>query len=621
MAGETKEIHDLNLKALLKAASEANLTFNESKSTFSVPVIDVLGYRISHEQIKPDPERLRPLVALPIPKTTAELKRCVGMFAYYARWIKDYSSKIKLLIPENTSLPLSSKAVEVFESLRKDLLNACLGNIDDKEPFTVECDASNFAIAAVLNQNGRPVAFMSRTFSPGECNYSTVEKEATSIIEAIRKWAHYLHGCTFTLVTDQRSLAFMFDPTRRGKVKNAKIQSWRAELGTFSYTIQHKPGSENVPPDTMSRVCGALLPESSLKEIHKVLGHSGAARLSHFVRSKNLTYSMDDIRQVCSQCKDCAELKPRFFIKDKQVLIKASQPWERVSMDFKRPLRSTKNRYLLVLIDEFSRFPFAFPCRDLSTKTVISCISILFSLFGFPAYIHSDRGSSFMSREINTYLHERGIATSHSTPHHPTGNSQCERLNQTLWKTIQLMLRTQKLDEKLWETVLPEALHSIRSLLCTATNATPHERFVPFTSRSMFGRSLPSWLINPGVILIRKHNRNKDEPFCEEVELLHANPSYAYVRFPDGRETTVSTNDLAPQGTSPNKETESTTLTPTTIEHSEHEQSERDPVINERFDATETVPSSETIVKEPVALRRSTRLRKAVDRYGAVPYQ
>ena len=152
----------------------------------------------------------------------------------------------------------------------------------------MKCDASNFAIAAVLNQNGRPVAFMSRTLNPRECNYSTVEKEATSVIEAIRKWAHYLHGRPFTLVTDQRSSAFMFDPARRGKVKNAKIQAWRAELGTFSCTVQHKPGVENVPTDTMSRVCGAMLPESSLKEIHKILGHPGVTRLMHFIRSKNL---------------------------------------------------------------------------------------------------------------------------------------------------------------------------------------------------------------------------------------------------------------------------------------------------------------------------------------------
>ena len=108
----------------------------------------------------------------------------------------------------------------------------------------------------------------------------------------------------------------------------------------------------------------------------------------------------------------------------------------------------------------------------------------------------------------------------------------------------------------------------------------------------------------------KKTNRNKDEPFCEEAELLHVNPSYANLRFPNDRKTTVSTNDLAPQGTSPNKETESTTLTPTTIAHSElkHEQSEHAPLINKHFDATETVPSSETVVTEPVALRRSTRL-------------
>ena len=130
-------------------------------------------------------------------------------------------------------------------------------------------------------------------------------------------------------------------------------------------------------------------------------------------------------------------------------------------MDFKGPLPlSSRNRYLLVLIDEFSRFPFAFPCKDVSTRTVISCLTTLFSLFGFPAYIHSDRGSSFMSRDLNQFLHERGVATSQSTPYHPTGNSQCERLNQTLWKTIQLLLRTQKLD--VWSM----GSYSPRSLTC-----------------------------------------------------------------------------------------------------------------------------------------------------------
>jgi len=53
--------------------------------------------------------------------------------------------------------------------------------INDYEPFTVECDASDFAIAAILNQYGRPVAFMSRSLSRTECKYPTAEKDATFI--------------------------------------------------------------------------------------------------------------------------------------------------------------------------------------------------------------------------------------------------------------------------------------------------------------------------------------------------------------------------------------------------------------------------------------------------------
>jgi len=101
--------------------------------------------------------------------------------------------------------------------LREELLSACPKCIDENEPFTVECDASDFAIA-VLSQGDRPVAFMSRTLSKSECNYPTVEKEAALIIEAVRKWGHYLYTRPFTLITDQRSLAFMFDQRNRGKI-------------------------------------------------------------------------------------------------------------------------------------------------------------------------------------------------------------------------------------------------------------------------------------------------------------------------------------------------------------------------------------------------------------------
>ena len=546
VVGKDQKSHDANLEALMNAADKCGLTFNKSKSVFSVEVIDILGYRVSHGHIKPDPERLRPLIELPIPRNTKELKRCMGMFAYYARWIPNFSEKIKVL-SMTKEFPLVSEATKTFDRLRQSLVNACLRFIDEDEHFTVECDASDFAIAATLNQKGRPVAFMSRTLSPSELRYPSVEKEATSIIEAVRRWGHYLHGKTFTLVTDQKSLSYMLDQKRKGKIKNAKIQSWRVELGTFSYNVVYRPGDQNLAPDALSRIIATSHSCLNLSKVHEYLGHPGVTRLYHFTRSKNLPYSISEIRSVCSQCKICAELKPQFFKKDSESLIKATQPWDRLSLDFKGPVKSSYQRpYLLVVVDEFSRFPFVFPCKDTSAQTVIRCLNQLFSIFGLPAYIHSDRGSAFMSQALKQYLVNKGVATSKSTPYHPQGNSQCERTNQTVWKTIKLLLKNNNLSEERWETVLPSALHAIRSLLCTATNQTPHERFFRFQRRSGLGKTMPSFLLNPGTVLLRRFVRTKSDPLCDEVELLEANPSFCHVRYKNGKESTVSTQDLAP---------------------------------------------------------------------------
>ena len=101
--------------------------------------------------------------------------------------------------------------MEAFESLRKSLLKACLYCIVKDESFSVESDASDFAIGSVLNQRGRPAAFMSKTLTPSGRRYPAVEKEALAIIQAVRKWSHFLYGKKITLVTGKRSIAFMFD--------------------------------------------------------------------------------------------------------------------------------------------------------------------------------------------------------------------------------------------------------------------------------------------------------------------------------------------------------------------------------------------------------------------------
>ena len=157
-----------------------------------------------------------------------------------------------------------------------------------------------------------------------------------------------------------------------------------------------------------------------------------------------------------------------------------------------------------------------------------------------------------MSLELKEFLHSHGIATSRTSPYNPQGNGQIERYNGTLWKAISLSLQEHGLETKEWEKCLPDALHSIRSLLCTATNATPHERLFSFHRKTSNGCTLPVWLVNPGTVLLKRHVRaSKYEPLVEEVDLIEANPNYAHVQLKNGVEKTVSLKDLAPAGDVP----------------------------------------------------------------------
>ena len=181
-------------------------------------------------------------------------------------------------------------------------------------------------------------------------------------------------------------------------------------------------------------------------------------------------------------------------------------------------------------------------------------------------------------------------------------------------------MKSRKLDIRQWELVLPDALHSIRSLLCTATKQTPHEHMFNYKRKSSFGTSVPTWLSAHGLVYLKRHVRSsKYDPLVEEVNLVHTAPNYAVVRMPSGRETTVSLRNVAPS-------------------NSENDQASNE---NNRMDysvepdVSNDCPPSTTVPETPIARaceisetsypadepRRTPRVRKAVDRYGAVPYR
>ena len=133
---------------------------------------------------------------------------------------------------------------------------------------------------------------------------------STTIVEAINKWRHFLLGRHFTLITDQRSVSFMYDTKNFGKIKNEKILRWRMDLASFSYDIFYRSGKKNAVSDTLTRAHCAAFTSESLQDLHKALYHPRVNRMAHFVRSRNLSYSLEEVKKMTASCSNCAELKP-----------------------------------------------------------------------------------------------------------------------------------------------------------------------------------------------------------------------------------------------------------------------------------------------------------------------
>jgi len=108
-----------------------------------------------------------------------------------------------------------------------------------------------------------------------------------------------------------------------------------------------------------------------------------------------------------------------------------------------------------------------------------------------------------MSNGLTIFLRQHGIACSRTSVCNAPGNGQCERYNGMIWTAIKLATKSRKQDIAQWEGVLPDALHSIRSLPCTATNTTSHERLFHFTCRSTFSVSIPTWLSASGPVFLK----------------------------------------------------------------------------------------------------------------------
>nr|GEV82658.1 reverse transcriptase domain-containing protein [Tanacetum cinerariifolium] len=184
-----------HLERMLKMCEDTNLCLRWEKSHFMVREGIVLGHKISKEGIKVDKAKVDVITKLPHPTTVNGIRSFLGHVGFYRRFIKNFSKIARPMtrLEKDTPFIFSKVCVEAFQTPKRKLTEApILIALDWDMPFELMCDASYFAIGAVLGQRQdkhfRPIHYASKTMNEEESNYTTTEKEMLAVVYAFEKF-------------------------------------------------------------------------------------------------------------------------------------------------------------------------------------------------------------------------------------------------------------------------------------------------------------------------------------------------------------------------------------------------------------------------------------------------
>ncbi|GJX23704.1 reverse transcriptase domain-containing protein [Tanacetum coccineum] len=185
-----------NLEKMLKRCEDTNLVLNWEKCHFMCREGIVLGHKISKSGIEVDRAKVDVIAKLPHPTTVKGVRSFLGHAGFYRRFIQDFSKiarPMTHLLEKETPFVFSKDCIDAFQTLKKKLTEAPILVVPDWNlPFELMCDASDFAIGAVLGQRKmkhfQPIHYASKTMTEAQIHYTTTEKEMLAVVYAFEKF-------------------------------------------------------------------------------------------------------------------------------------------------------------------------------------------------------------------------------------------------------------------------------------------------------------------------------------------------------------------------------------------------------------------------------------------------
>ncbi|GJT79719.1 reverse transcriptase domain-containing protein [Tanacetum coccineum] len=423
-----------------------------------------------------------------------------------------------------------------FQTLKKKLTEAPIliaPNWD--QPFEIMCDASDYAIGAVLGQriekHFQPIHYASKTMTEAESNYTTTEKEMLAVVYAFEKFRSYLIMNKSVVYTDHSALKYLFNK----KDAKARLLRWVLLLQEFDFKVIDTKGAKNYAADHLSRLENLYENVFDPKEINEtfpfetlntecqpnkrgsfskhyfwddpylfrtctdqiirkcVFGqealeilkacHEGPAGGHH---SANITARKvfdagffwptiyKDAYELIKSC-DACQKQGKISHRDEmpQNTIQVCEIFDVYGIDFIGPFPSSRgNKYILIAVDYLSKWVEAKSLPTNDARVVVKFLKSLFSRFGAPRAIVSDRGTYFCNDKLDKVMSKYGVTHHLSTPYHPQTSGQVEVTNRGLKRILE---RTVGENRASWSDKLDDALWAFRTAYKTPIGCTPYK--------------------------------------------------------------------------------------------------------------------------------------------------
>ena len=238
----------------MQTAGKYDLVFNPQKTHMKAQTINFFGCLYDDNGVHPDPGKVDAVHALLALTNVTELQEFLGLVTYLSPFIPGLStltSPLQELLKKDTDFIWNCTYDTTFEQVKEAVISdTTLRYFDPSLPVTIQVDASQVGLGAVLLQNGKPIVFASKALTKAECLYANIEREMLAVVFGAERFHTYIYGWSFTIKSDHKPLESISQKSLADTP--AQLQCMMLHLQGYDFTICYHPGKEMVIPDTLS---------------------------------------------------------------------------------------------------------------------------------------------------------------------------------------------------------------------------------------------------------------------------------------------------------------------------------------------------------------------------------